>query len=79
MKDIYLIVNKENINRFEIVSKEFNKSDIKSFLKADYLDFSDKAIISIYKDNDFILFTNDKDFSNSELDILTSNSNIILK
>ena len=37
----------------------------------DELDFSDKAIIRICEDNQFILLTNDTDFKNSNIDIIS--------
>jgi predicted nucleic acid-binding protein len=77
ISDIYLIVQNEILNHFKIIGKIFNKSDIEDFLMVDQLDFVDKAIVSICSDNNLVLLTNDRDFKNSGLDILTGNPHIL--
>jgi predicted nucleic acid-binding protein len=77
LNDIYQTIQGKILNRFQISGKIFRQSDIEKFLQTDSLDFSDKGIISICNDNDFVLLTNDKDFSNSNLDILTVNPAIL--
>ncbi len=77
ISDIYLIVKDEILKHFKIIGKSFNKNDIESFLTLNQLDFIDKAITSICFENNFVLLTNDKDFKNSGLDILTGNPHIL--
>lgn len=77
LNDIYTIIKEQIINRFNFAGKAFSKDDINSFLSIDELDFVDKAIVSICTENDFILLTNDRDFKNSSLDILTGNPRIL--
>ncbi len=77
INDIYTIVKNNILNNFEIIGKTFNKSDIEGFLMVDQLDFVDKAIASICFENNFVLLTNDRDFKNSGLDILTGNPHIL--
>ena len=77
-EDIYSIVSLSILPIFNVQVKGFSKSEIESFLNIDSLDFSDKAILSICKENDFVLLTNDRDFRTSDIEILTSNR-IILK
>lgn len=77
ISDIYLIVQNDILSSFKIIGKPFNKSDIKRFLIIDQLDFVDKAIVSICSENNLVLLTNDKDFKNSRLDILTGNPHIL--
>lgn len=77
ISDIYIIIQNEILNNFQVIGKTFNKSEIESFLMVDQLDFADKAIASICIDNNFILLTNDRDFKNSGLDILTGNPHIL--
>lgn len=79
LKDIYIVVKGKIINKFAIAGKAFSKSDIESFLQADRLDFSDKGIVSICKDNGFVLLTNDNDFADADLEILTSNAVLLMK
>jgi predicted nucleic acid-binding protein len=77
ISDIYLIVQNNILSRFEVVGKSFNNSDIEGFLIVDQLDFVDKATVSICSENDLVLLTNDRDFKNSGLDILTGNPHIL--
>jgi predicted nucleic acid-binding protein len=77
ISDIYLIVQYDILNSFKIVGKSFNQSDIESFLIVDQLDFVDKATVSICSENNLVLLTNDRDFKNSGLDILTGNPHIL--
>lgn len=79
LNDIYQIVIKNIVHNFNIVGKAFTKLDIGNFLHIDSLDFSDKGITAICKEHDFVLLTNDKDFADSELDILTSNPGLLRK
>lgn len=71
LKDIYIIVNDEILNEFEVIEKSYSKDDLKMMCCVDELDFSDKAIIRICEDNQFILLTNDTDFKNSNIDIIS--------
>ncbi len=77
ISDIYLIVQNEILSSFKIIGKSFNKSDIEGFLIVEQLDFVDKATVSICSENNLVLLTNDRDFKNSGLDILTGNPNIL--
>jgi predicted nucleic acid-binding protein len=77
VSDIYLIVQNDILGIFKIVGKSFKQRDIESFLIVDQLDFVDKATVSICSENNLVLLTNDRDFKNSELDILTGNPHIL--
>lgn len=77
LNDIYIIVKNEILNRFNILGKAFDKQDIELFLAIDDLDFVDKATVKLCKENTLVLLTNDKDFRNADLDILTGNPNIL--
>lgn len=77
LSDIYLIINDNILNHFTIVGRSFTKADIQSFLTIKSLDFVDKAILTICKENGYILCTNDKDYCKADIDILTSNPNIL--
>ncbi len=72
LNDIYNIVKTKILTKFSIIGKTFQKSDIETFLTVDSLDFSDNAILSLCKENNCILLTNDKDFTESDIEILTS-------
>ena len=77
LNDIYLIIKNDILNHFKVIGKSFSKSDIDGFLIVDELDFVDKAIVSICSENNFVLLTNDRDFKNSGLNILTGNPLIL--
>lgn len=74
--DIYTLVKAKIINDFEIVDTGIYQKEIESMLVIDSLDFSDKLIVNLCKDNGFVLLTNDSDFKNSGIDILTLNNKI---
>ncbi len=77
LTDIYTIVKASILTNFYVIGKSYSKQDILSFLIDDNLDFVDKAIANLCKENEFILLTNDKDFNNSDLDILTGNPSLL--
>lgn len=78
LNDIHTIVKSKILTKFSIIGKTFQKSDIETFLSVDSLDFSDKAILSLCKESNCILLTNDKDFAESDIEILTSHP-VLLK
>ncbi len=77
LSDINLVVKDSILKRFYVATKTFNKEEIKNFLIVESLDFIDKAILKICIENDYVLFTNDKDYKNSNVDILSSNPAIV--
>lgn len=77
LNDIYIIVKNNILNRFSVIGKAFGRQDIEDYLKIDDLDFVDKATVALCKENSFILLTNDQDFKNVDLDILTGNPKIL--
>lgn len=77
MTDIYIIIQANILNNFTVVGKIFSKEDIQSFLTIDSLDFSDKGILAICKENTFVLLTNDADYKAADIDILSSNPTIL--
>ena len=77
LSDIYNIIENQILDNFHIVGKSFSEDDVKSFLVVDSLDFMDKGILAICKENDFVLLTNDRDYKNSDIDILTCNRQIL--
>ncbi|NCU31812.1 MAG: PIN domain-containing protein [Candidatus Moranbacteria bacterium] len=77
INDIYIIVKQNILSRFNVIGKSFSQQDIENFLIVDELGFVDKGIASICLEHNFVLLTNDKDFKNSEIDILTGNPHIL--
>ena len=77
LSDIYLLVKTSVLPHFSIIGKIFSKKEIEQLLIIDNLDFVDKSTAEICKDNSLVLLTNDQDFKNTDLDILTGNPNIL--
>jgi predicted nucleic acid-binding protein len=75
--DIYLILKSDILPTFKITGKVFNETEIESFLVLDVLDINDKSIVELCKEKSLVLLTNDKDFKNSDIDILTGNPIIL--
>jgi predicted nucleic acid-binding protein len=75
--DIYSTVKNQILPWFKVHGRAFEKADILSYLNVDSLDFSDKAILTVCKENDFVLLTNDSDFKGCSVDILTSHNRLL--
>ncbi|MDD3592217.1 MAG: PIN domain-containing protein [Sulfurovum sp.] len=75
-EDIYTLVQAKILKEFEVVNKNLSTNDIENMLIVDSLDFSDKLINQVCKDNNYVLLTNDRDFKDTGIDILTLNRNI---
>ncbi|HPS87701.1 MAG TPA: twitching motility protein PilT [Spirochaetota bacterium] len=73
LRDIFHVIDKNILRSFDVAGKAFSKSDITGFLNVDTLDFVDKGIEAICRENDYVLLTNDKDYINSDLEIISSN------
>lgn len=76
LDDIFTVV-KGILKHLSVAGKTFSKKEIEDCLCTDNLDFVDKAIVSLCKEKDFILFTNDKDFKYVDLEILTGNPKLL--
>ena len=77
LTDIYMIIEGSILGNFQVIGKGFNEKEIRESLQVDCLDFSDKAIEMICKENDFVLLTNDSDFRFSDIDILSLRDRIL--
>jgi predicted nucleic acid-binding protein len=77
LSDIFSVVQHEILDNFTILGKSFGKQDIAEFMVIGKLDFNDKAIESICRDNDCVLVTNDADFSETDIDILSANPRLL--
>ena len=76
-EDIFAIVKDSILDKFYVIGQTFGKQDIAQFLIADELDLMDKAILAICENHNFVLFTNDQDFKDSQVDILSGNPKIL--
>lgn len=77
LADIYLIIKDNILRQFSVVEKTFNHQELEQFLMVDELDFVDKATLSLCQENEFVLLTNDRDFKSANIDILTTNPQIL--
>ena len=73
LSDIYIVVKDYILSTFSVIGKSFEKNDIRDFLIVEPLDFVDKAILKICMENDYVLCTNDRDYRNANIDLLSSN------
>jgi hypothetical protein len=71
------IIHRDILSHVSILDKVFDINDIRRFIVPDNLDCTDKAIISICKQYDVILFTDDRDFRHTSIPLLTRNSTIL--
>ncbi len=76
-EDIYKIVENKILKYFKLTGKIYNKQEVNNFLCYDELDFVDKAIALLCKNNNFVLLTNDYDFHDSSIEILTLNKKLL--
>lgn len=76
INDVYQIIKNKIVSIFSIKGEDFKIDDIENFLQVTLLDFSDKGIEAICKKNNYILLTHDRDFVNSDLEILSLNKKL---
>lgn len=72
IQDIYNIMM-TMLATFEVVDNVVDKLKIQSLLVVDSLDFNDKLIENLCARNNYVLITNDIDYKNSKVDILSLN------
>ncbi len=73
LKSVYTVVKAEILDIFKMTGKIFDKQSVEDCLIVDELDFNDKGIFQLCREKSFVLWTNDKDFKNTDLDVLTEN------
>lgn len=76
LQQLYGLVANRILKYFNIVENGISSEDLVSMLSVDALDFNDKAIQHICRQNNFILLTNDVDYKETSLEILTANSRL---
>ncbi len=77
LEHIYKVIEIKIFSLFEFNVKDFSLKEVKDFMTTDPLDFNDKAIERLCKENNMILFTDDKDYARSEIEIISTNPSII--
>lgn len=71
--DIFAIIVDKVLSSFSVIDRRLTADDIKKFLTVDALDFTDKIICDVCRTHNMILLTNDADFTNADVDILSAN------
>lgn len=73
----YSIIKKNILAHFQVDGKIYNLGDIHGMLIPSNQDFTDRAIINLCKEKNYILFTNDSDFLGEDLEILSENPRLV--
>lgn len=73
----YQIIQNKIFPIFQFDQKDFSRNDVTGFMTFEPLDFNDKAIEKLCKEKSYILFTDDKDYAGSEIEIISTNPSII--
>jgi hypothetical protein len=71
--EINRVIEFEIFPVIEVVERPYSKSDILKLLVIDHLDFVDRLLVLLCSDGDYILLTNDGDFADSSIDIISNN------
>lgn len=77
LSDIYIVLKNDILSHFDIVDDGYDKSTVVKFLNVDNLDFGDKAIEKICSNREMVLLTNDADFRDSKIDVLSINKKLL--
>jgi len=73
----YAIIKSLLSSTFQLDGKVYDLKDITQMLTPQKLDFTDKAIVNLCQARNYILLTNDKDFSDADLEILSANRHLV--
>jgi hypothetical protein len=72
--EINRVIKSEIFPVIEVVERSYSKSDMLKLLVVSRLDFVDRLLVLLCTDGDYALLTNDGDFINSDIDILSNNN-----
>ncbi|WP_220457222.1 PIN domain-containing protein [Moheibacter lacus] len=77
LNDIHIILKDNILKVIDIASKGYSQKEIESFFNIEDIDFVDKATTLLCKENDMVLLTNDGDFKNSAIEIISGNPKLV--
>jgi rRNA-processing protein FCF1 len=78
MDNVNKTVKTKLLKQINVVGdKQFNNSDAENFFVAGKIDYPDKLIAALAKEQNYIVFTHDGDFINTDVDLLTANGKIL--
>jgi predicted nucleic acid-binding protein len=72
LKDIHDII-RGILTEVTIVEQSYDNDRVERLLVIDRLDFVDRSIVAICQGKSYVLFTNDGDFKDSNIEVLTNN------
>jgi predicted nucleic acid-binding protein len=73
LNEIHWIIENDIFPRIKVVDKSFTKDELIQLFVVNRLDFVDKLIVLTCTEKDYVLLTNDGDFRDSDVDILSNN------
>lgn len=76
-KDISTVLKDKILKNFGVLGKSYSKTDINKLLSGGSLDYSDRVIVDLCESNNAVLLTNDGDFFNSRIPLLTANKKML--
>jgi predicted nucleic acid-binding protein len=78
MDKINKTIREELLKQIELVGeKQFTVIEAEEFFVTEQIDFPDKLIAALAKEHNYIVFTHDGDFANTDVDLLTSNGKLL--
>ena len=75
-QDVDIIVKNKILKVFDVVGKTFDKADILA-ISLDKTDFNDALLVGVCQEHNCIFVTNDADFANSPIDIISANNRLV--
>jgi hypothetical protein len=72
--EINRVIEEEIFPVIEVVERSYSKADMLKLLVINQLDFVDKLLVLLCEEGDYALLTNDGDFIDSDIDILSNNN-----
>jgi predicted nucleic acid-binding protein len=72
--EINRVIEEEIFPVIEVVERAYSKADMLKLLVVNRLDFVDRLLVLLCEEGDYALLTNDGDFIDSDIDILSNNN-----
>jgi hypothetical protein len=73
LEEIHIILKDKILKQVVIVERPFDNETVEKFLVIDRLDFVDKSIVAICQGKSYVLFSDDGDYKESDIEVLTNN------
>jgi hypothetical protein len=73
LRQIHITLRDDILKQVVIVERPFDNETVEKFLVIDRLDFVDKSIVAICQGKSYVLFSDDGDYKESDIEVLTNN------